>query len=164
MRTAPKQAQYSTPEEAFAARTEWRGKCLVWTGGMSNGYGSITVNGRHAQTHRYSYEMVNGPIPEGLQIDHMCHNKACCNVEHLRLTTPKQNVEHRSGPQVNNTSGYLGVIWNKKDRRWRTAVQHGGKVYSAGQFHLHELHVAAHRVKQLRNQLFTHNDVDRINQ
>ena len=91
-------ANYSTPEEAFAARTERRGRCLVWTGSKdSGGYGQLRVNGRVTKAHRYAWEEANGPIPDGMMIDHICHNRTCVNVEHLRLATRQQNNSNRAG-------------------------------------------------------------------
>jgi hypothetical protein len=40
------------------------------------------------------YQLLVGPIPEGLQLDHLCRNKVCCNPDHLEAVTPKENV-HR---------------------------------------------------------------------
>ena len=89
---------YSAPEEAFAARTERRGECLVWTGAKDGGgYGHLKVNGRLTKAHRYAYEEEYGPIPDGMEIDHICHNRACVNVDHLRLATAAQNNANRSG-------------------------------------------------------------------
>ena len=92
-------ARYSTPEEAFAARTERRGECLIWTGAKdSAGYGHLQVNGRVAKAHRYAWERVNGPIPDGMKIDHRDHcDHACCEPSHLRLATVAQNSANRAG-------------------------------------------------------------------
>lgn len=106
--------RYKTPEEAFAARTEWRGDCLVWVGGKNpNGYGSIRYKGTYVQVHRYAYEVEHGIIPKNRYIDHMCYNRLCVNVAHLRLVTSKQNRENSQGPGKSNMSGYLGVSWHK---------------------------------------------------
>ena len=89
---------YSAPEEAFAARTERRGECLVWTGSKdSGGYGHLKVNGAQTLAHRYAWERENGPVPDGMMIDHICHKRTCVNVDHLRLATVAQNSANRSG-------------------------------------------------------------------
>lgn len=107
-----KQRNYKTPEEAFAARTEWQGDCLIWTGGKGKGgYGHIQVNGRLQLTHRYAWERVNGPIPEGMLVDHKDHcDTACCNVKHLRLATNTQNVRNLSGAKANSQTGVRNVF------------------------------------------------------
>ena len=103
-------ACYSTPEEAFIARTERRGKCLVWTGAKNGkGYGLLKVNGRFTRAHRYAYEEAYGPIPDGMLIDHICHNRTCVNVEHLRLATHQQNSSNLAGATARSSTGVRGV-------------------------------------------------------
>ena len=88
------------PEAEFLANTEplaWSG-CLVWTGpGNGSGYGLIHFGGRAVRAHRYAWERQHGPIPEGMQIDHQCWNRACVNIDHLRLATHQENQWNRSG-------------------------------------------------------------------
>jgi hypothetical protein len=80
----------------MAARTEWRDGCLEWIGSLTrNGYGQIYVEGKLQSTHRFAWMMAHGPIPDGLEIDHMCWNRACCNVDHLRLVTHEENSRNR---------------------------------------------------------------------
>ena len=66
--------------------------CVSWTGShTATGYGQRRHNGKMAYVHRLAYEEVNGPIPEGMTIDHLCENKACYNVAHLELVTLWEN-------------------------------------------------------------------------
>lgn len=148
------------PEATFEGRTEWRGNHLIWTGTAdSNGYGAITVDGSKVQVHRYAWERVNGAIPEGLVIDHICFTPPCVNVKHLRLATSKQNNENKSGLQSNNKSGHRGVSWNKDRNKWAARVEHSGRVYQVGYFA--DLDEAAEAVRLKRLELFTHNLLDR---
>lgn len=78
--------------------------CHVWTGPtFSDGYGFFTKWG---PSHRITYELKNGPIPEGVVVRHKCDNPACCNPTHLEIGSHADNradcVErrrHARGPK-----------------------------------------------------------------
>lgn len=67
--------------------------CLRWIGSTNGkGYGVIIIGGRGMMTHRIMYEMFAGPIPDGLQLDHLCRNPICANVDHLEPVTRRENI------------------------------------------------------------------------
>lgn len=75
----------------IAKRVAERGECRVWTGKTAKGYGRMMIRGREYQVHRVVYELEKGRIPEGLEIDHLCRNRACQRVEHLEPVTHREN-------------------------------------------------------------------------
>lgn len=155
---APK---YANPEAAFAANTRMnRRGCLIWTAGKSSaGYGQISVAGRTIQAHRYAWERANGSIPAGLFIDHKCHNPPCCNLDHLRLATPKQNTENMKAPRIDNRGTGVRGVRKRGKGSYEARASHHGQYIRAGTFPtLQEAEAAA---IALRNRLFTHNDLDR---
>lgn len=118
--------QYRDPEAAFAARTERRGECLEWTGTRtSSGYGTLRSGGKYVVAHRYSWERVNGPIPDGKDIDHTCWNRACVEPAHLRLATHAENMGNRSGANSNSISGIRG-IYKEPSGSYRAGISRDG--------------------------------------
>lgn len=77
--------------------------CLLWLGSVASGYGQIRVNGRIVLAHIVSFELQNGPVPVGLELDHLCHTKLCMNPNHLEPVTHQENMlrylRHRGNRQ-----------------------------------------------------------------
>lgn len=75
--------------------------CWTWAGSLNRaGYGQFTLRGpRNVMAHRYAYEALIGPIPDGLTIDHLCRNKACLNPWHLEPVPNGVNIR-RGGNAV----------------------------------------------------------------
>jgi len=152
------------PEERFWSKFKVAANgCWEWQDSLSLGYGhiSLLVDGEssRAPAHRFSYELAYGPIPDGADIDHICHNRACVNPEHLRAASRKQNAEHRLGAQINSKTGVRGVYFERKGRKYIAIVNHHGKRHYVGSFH--DLEEASSAVRAKRLELFTHNDEDR---
>lgn len=124
----------SSPEESFAAKTEWRGDCLEWTGiTTEHGYGIIVVNRKNVLAHRYSWELTNGKIPTTRILDHSCHNPPCVNPAHLRLATPSQNNSHQNGPSRHRPPGSIRNVY-PRGTRWRVYVGKDGTQYYFGTY------------------------------
>lgn len=149
-----------TQSERFWSKVDKTGECWMWTGTVASGYGWFGLGGRgggSTTAHRWAWSSVNGPIPEGMQIDHRTTcSKLCVNPDHLRLATPKQNGENRASTRA--TSGYRGVRLHRSGR-WEAHVTHHGKFVSAGYFDTAE--EAARAAANKRMELFTHNEIDR---
>jgi hypothetical protein len=64
------------------------GACWQWTGTTSNGYGKYGS----IWAHRFSWELLRGPIPHNLEVDHLCRNRGCVNPEHLEIVSHRENV------------------------------------------------------------------------
>lgn len=66
--------------------------CWEWNKPKKNGYGQFYHNGTMRRSHIFSYELYYGNVPEGMVLDHLCKNKACCNPDHLETVSQKTNV------------------------------------------------------------------------
>jgi hypothetical protein len=77
--------------------------CWIWRGWKNpEGYGSTTVARRTRLAHRAMYELLVGPIPEGLQIDHLCRTRDCVNPDHLEPVTARENTLRSNAPTAKN--------------------------------------------------------------
>jgi hypothetical protein len=108
--------------------------------------------------HRVAWEIANGPIPDGIELDHIaCVGPSCVRTEHLRLATRKQNMENLRGATIRSKTGIRGV----------SPYSRGGfvaTVYHAGTRHARyfaDTAEAEQWVVAKRLELFTHNNKDR---
>lgn len=81
-------------EERYALEDRgFKTECWIWLlkRNGTNGYGVLRVGGKEWLAHRWHYEQAKGPIPEGLQLDHLCRVRECVNPDHLEPVTPQEN-------------------------------------------------------------------------
>lgn len=111
------------------------GPCWVWTGLITeHGYASMSIRNRHTAMHRFSYELNVGPIPDGLQIDHLCHpgdgtctpatcrHRRCVNPAHLEPVTNRENTIRGDCPRVTSERCF-GVSVPEEHRRSAAAAR-----------------------------------------
>jgi hypothetical protein len=109
---------HGVPLQRLMQRTEpGSDGCLLYTGTLNNrGYGQISVDGTPTLAHRAMYELTVGPIPDGMALDHTCHNRdascmggddcahrRCINVEHLEPVTGAENTRRGKSWAINGT-------------------------------------------------------------
>jgi hypothetical protein len=73
------------------------GPCHIFPANRKDGYGVVKIKRKTVRVHRWVWEQRHGLIPAGMLIDHQCRNRACCNIDHLRVVTPRINVLENSG-------------------------------------------------------------------
>lgn len=88
--------------------------CWLWTRALSEGYGVMGTDRRVVRVHRFLYEILRGPIPDGLELDHLCHSnddtcaggttcrhRRCVNPWHLQPVTTKENADRATRTRIN---------------------------------------------------------------
>ncbi|WP_061807664.1 HNH endonuclease signature motif containing protein [Serratia grimesii] len=116
---------------------EYRNGCLFWKISRrgpvkagdevrnidGKGYIRVMVNRKFYLAHRIIYELHNGPIPDGMQIDHLDGNRTNNAIENLRVSSSSTNQRNKS-KQSNNTSGVTGVCFDKSSCKWLARICH----------------------------------------
>jgi hypothetical protein len=124
-------------DEKLWAKVDRRGagECWPWLGKVTtHGYGKVFHDGRLQGVHRLTYEALVGPIPDGLMLDHTCHDPAecaggpscphrsCCNPAHMEPVTNHQNIMRGNTPAARHaakTHCPQGHPYDEENTRYR---------------------------------------------
>ncbi len=96
------------------------GPCWMWIAHVNRhrGYGHFNAGGREGYAHRFAYELLVGPIPDGLELDHLCRVRHCVNPAHLEPVTRRENVLRGQAPsayQARQTCCIRGHLFNAEN-------------------------------------------------
>jgi hypothetical protein len=81
------------------------GPCWIWIPSpTANHYGRLSIDGVMFQAHRYSWEILRGEIPAGLEIDHLCRTPSCVRPDHMEIVTHKINSLRSIAPPAINAA------------------------------------------------------------
>jgi hypothetical protein len=114
-----------------------------------DGYIRIMVNGKKFLAHRLAYLHFHGVWPEQ-QIDHLNGDKSDNRIANLRDVSPSINSQNQTRPRKSNASGFLGVSWNKDNKRWMSKIKVNGRSQHLGYFSSPEVAHAAYLAAKLR--------------
>lgn len=113
-------------------------ECWGWSGKFDRlGYTRIHNTNGTTYGHRMAYEFMVGPIPNGMELDHICRNRGCVNPAHLRVCTHSENLRN-TGRMKTNKSGFKGVCWHKHERKWVATIMLNKKGKTIGYFNTPE--------------------------
>ena len=95
------------PDDYEVRDTGYATPCHLWLRHINaDGYGMVTRDGKQQSAHRWFYGQVNGPIPEGMTLDHVCRERRCVNPDHLEPVVLRENIwrgwEARYGDEGHN--------------------------------------------------------------
>lgn len=94
--------QIKSDAERFRSFVEITADCWIWLGGRTpKGYGVFALKGKSVGAHQWAYRNLRGPIPDGLELDHLCRNTSCVNPAHLEIVTHGENL--RRGTQYHRS-------------------------------------------------------------
>jgi hypothetical protein len=120
-------------DEDFEMLIKWKW-CAVWNSYTKTFYATKGINRENSV--RYMHRLIMG-AKKGQQVDHIHHDTLDNRRSELRISLPSENKQN-SGKQKDNTSGYKGVSWDKRDKKWRTTITKNRVQHSIGYFNTKE--------------------------
>lgn len=123
-------------------------------------YRVFRFNKRTAMAHRIAWEIVNGPIPKGMQVDHINGDGTDNRLDNLRLVFPYQN-QRNMRRRADNTSKVNGVTWHSQRKKWAAQAHMFGKHIHLGLFETLEEAAAARKAFDRKQDFATNHGLDR---
>jgi len=126
------------PVEHFADVRAWKIGNARYAGTVAGsinslGYRQIQIDGQKLAAHRLIWIYTNGPIPDGLQVDHINGVRSDNRLENLRLVTNAEN-QRNSSIRRSSASGVTGVTWHKTTNKWTAHIRVDGRDKHLGLF------------------------------
>ena len=115
---------------------------------MKNGYGRIQYKNHPTLAHRFMYEQMVGPIPEGMTLDHLCRNRLCINPAHLDPVVMRTNILRGVGPTAVNAK--------------RTHCKHGHEFTVANTYRTVDGHRVCRECARLKQEEIRRTDPERV--
>lgn len=100
---------------------------------IKNRYKRVTIKGKTYAWHRVAYKIFHGELEDSLVIDHINGNQQDNSIKNLRLVERGDNQRNQV-KRKNNTSGHMGVSFNKKHQKWETYITYENKLYKLGYY------------------------------
>lgn len=131
-----RKVQKGSEVERFWGFVDKSDACWLWTGSRDRrGYGAWTRPDKSkARAHRFAYELVVGPIPEELVLDHLCSVRACVNPEHLEPVTHKVNIQRGANRNREKTHCKRGHEFTPENTYMTSAGGRGCRACRAAYF------------------------------
>lgn len=128
--------EYNPETGDFTWRVRTNGRCKIGAiAGTLNelGYRLLSIGGKTHYGHRMAWLYMTGSIPDGV-IDHINGNPSDNRFANLRLVDDKVNQENRRAASKNSKSGFLGVHWHIRNKKWNAQIKIDGRIKWLGAF------------------------------